>query len=118
MSAFLISPFFTTTLRASGQSDASIFIPGIIPDSAPSTAAPAFAPDGNTVYFGQSSGGSNSSIVVSQRHGNQWTAPETAAFSGQYRDLEPAFAPNGKYLIFFCVQPPDNSERSRVGRPL
>lgn len=92
-------------LSFSGQSDTTIFVPGIVPSSAPSSAAPAFTPDGNTVYFAQSSGGTNSSIVFSQRNGDQWAAPKTAVFSGQYRDLEPVFAPNGKYLIFASSRP-------------
>jgi Tol biopolymer transport system component len=93
----------TIALSTSGP-DVSIFAPGPIPTSASNSAAPAFTPDGNTVYFFQSSA-SNSSIVFSRRNGDQWSAPETAAFSGQYRDLEPAFAPNGKYLIFASSRP-------------
>jgi Tol biopolymer transport system component len=105
VAALLLSACFVASRSVSAQPDATILIPGAIPSSAPSTAAPTFTPDGNTVYFGQSLGASNSSIVVSERHGNQWTLPEIAAFSGQYRDLEPAFAPSGKYLIFASNRP-------------
>jgi Tol biopolymer transport system component len=94
----------SVALSPSGRSDVTIFAPGAIPTSAPSNAAPAFTPDGNTVYFFQSSA-SNSSIVFSRRSGDQWSAPKTAVFSGEYRDLEPAFAPNGKYLIFASSRP-------------
>ncbi|HEV2419599.1 MAG TPA: hypothetical protein VGX94_17525 [Terriglobia bacterium] len=103
--AFLVCASYAIALSASGQPDVTIFVPGIIPTSAPSSAAPAFTPDGNTVYFGQSSGGSSNSIVFSQRSGDQWSVPKTASFSGQYRDLEPAFAPDGKYLIFASNRP-------------
>lgn len=104
VAAFLLSASLLS-FGAGGQPDATIFIPGAIPSSAPSTAAPTFTPDGNTVYFGQSLSASESAIVFSERQGNQWSAPKTAAFSGQYRDLEPAFAPNGKYLIFASNRP-------------
>ena len=103
--ALLVWACHATAPSASGQSDPSIFVPGIIPTSMASSAAPAFTPDGNTVYFFQSSGGPNSSIVFSQQNGGQWSAPKTPVFSGQYRDLEPAFAPNGKYLIFASNRP-------------
>lgn len=104
LAALLLSASLLS-LGAGGQPDATIFIPGAIPTSAPNTSAPTFTPDGNTVYFGQSTNASENFIVVSQRQGNQWSAPKTAAFSGQYRDLEPAFAPNGKYLIFASNRP-------------
>lgn len=101
-----VSACYSTTLNASGQSaDATIFVPGVIPTTAPSSAAPTFTPDGNTVYFFQSSGGNNSSIVFSQRNGDHWSTPRTAVFSGRYRDLEPVFAPSGKYLIFASSRP-------------
>lgn len=95
----------TAGTSASNHPDVTIFAPGVIPTSVPSSASPAFTPDGNTVYLGQSSGAANEAIVFSQRSGNQWSVPKVAAFSGQYRDLEPAFAPNGKYLIFASSRP-------------
>jgi Tol biopolymer transport system component len=103
--AVLLFASCASTLNAAGQSNVTPFVPGVIPASAPSTAAPAFTPDGNTVYFGQSSGGTDSSIVFSQRVGGDWPAPKTAVFSGRYRDLEPAFAPDGSYLIFASSRP-------------
>lgn len=105
ITVFLACACYTTGLRASSQSDPSIFVPGIIPTSVLNSAAPAFTPDGNTVYFFQSSGGANVTIVFSQRSGDQWSDPKTAVFSGKYRDLEPAFAPDGKYLIFASNRP-------------
>jgi hypothetical protein len=66
--------------------------------------APAFSPDGNTVYFGRGNG-SRRSILVSRRKDDQWSAPEIAPFAGQWRDLEPAMAPDGSYLIFASNRP-------------
>lgn len=93
------------------QATVTPFAPGLIPTSAPSAAAPAFTPHGDVVYFGQAADEKNS-IVFSQRKGGDWSAPTTAAFSGRYRDLEPAFVPNGRYLIFASSRPstPDGAE--------
>ncbi|HEY2782624.1 MAG TPA: hypothetical protein VGI90_17715 [Steroidobacteraceae bacterium] len=66
--------------------------------------APAFSPDGKTVFFGRSVG-KGISIFVSERSGDTWGPAKPAPFSGTYRDLEPTFAPNGKYLIFASNRP-------------
>ena len=100
---FWIGPI--TSVSAFRESKLSAFAPGVIPISAPSVAAPAFTPNGKTVYFGQSSDGNSSLVVFSQHTGHTWSTPKIAAFSGRYRDLEPAFAPNGRYLIFASNRP-------------
>lgn len=46
------------------KTDATLFAPGKIPGNAKGYAAPAFAPDGKSVYFGQS-GDKGINIVVS-----------------------------------------------------
>jgi hypothetical protein len=66
--------------------------------------APAFSPDGKTVFFGRYAG-ETISIFVSNKVDGRWTAPKVASFSGTYRDLEPAFAPSGRYLIFASNRP-------------
>ncbi len=38
-----------------------------------------------------------------------WSEPETAAFSGAYKDLEPAFSPDGKKLFFVSKRPVSGS---------
>jgi hypothetical protein len=42
----------------------------------------------------------SSVIVRMSRIGDQWSAPEVASFSGQFKDLEPFLHPNGKQLFF------------------
>jgi Tol biopolymer transport system component len=103
--ALLLFASCTAPLSAFSQSDPVIFSPGVVPTNAPSSAAPAFTPDGNTVYFGESPGGSDISIVVSHLIRGGWSVPQTAPFSGKYRDLEPTFIPSGKYLIFASSRP-------------
>jgi len=93
---------------ASGESEVTsrppeIFAPGVISSSA-HEAAPAFTRDGRTVYF-QRSSAEQSTILVSHRAGDGWSDPEIAPFSGEWNDLEPAMAPDGKSLVFISDRP-------------
>ena len=80
-----------------------IFAPGVISSPA-HEAAPAFTPDGRTVYF-QRSSAEQSTILVSHRSGERWSEPEIAPFSGEWNDMEPAMAPDGKSLVFISDRP-------------
>jgi Tol biopolymer transport system component len=44
-------------------------------------------------------------IVESHRQGAAWGAPEVAAFSGVWRDGDPAFAPDGRTVLFITNRP-------------
>lgn len=46
-----------------------------------------------------------SAIVLQSRTLNTWSEPEIAPFSGQHRDLEPFFSPDGEYLYFASTRP-------------
>jgi hypothetical protein len=51
---------------------------------------PAFAPDGQTLYFVRSTPNFNLwTILVSHFSGGRWRTPEIAPFSGQYSDADP-----------------------------
>jgi hypothetical protein len=67
-------------------------------------ASPAFTPDGKTVYFTHADG-EKRTIMVSHLHQGRWSAPTIAVFSGQWRDIEPAMAPDGSYLVFVSNRP-------------
>jgi Tol biopolymer transport system component len=82
-----------------------LFAPGMVPGVSNLVAAPAFAPDGKSVYFGQTRGSNHITIVTSYLKDGSWTSPVTAPFSGDYPNLEPAFDPHGKYLIFASSRP-------------
>ena len=86
------------------QTPVSLFVPGAIDSSARYNMSPAFSPDGQTVFFTQADNNA-SAIVVSRFNNGHWSAPQTAPFSGHDRDLEPAFAPSGKFLIFASNRP-------------
>ncbi|WP_129649449.1 TolB family protein [Peristeroidobacter agariperforans] len=80
-----------------------VFAPAVISASAHDS-APAFAPDGNSVYFGRSSA-AQSTILFSSRVDGRWSEPRIAAFSGEWNDMEPAFAPDGSWLAFVSNRP-------------
>lgn len=82
-----------------------LFAPGILPGTSNLVAAPAFAPDGKSVYFGQTKKPDHITIVAAYLNGGAWTSPVIAPFSGDYPNLEPAFDPHGKYLIFASSRP-------------
>ena len=66
--------------------------------------SPAFTPDGRTVLFTHASGVSRT-IMVSHLRKGAWSKPEPAPFSGTWRDIEPAMAPDGSYLVFISNRP-------------
>ncbi len=121
MRKFLLAPTMATALAAAAlvsQAAATphatagavatggapvVFAPGVI-SSAAHDSAPAFAPDGRTVYFGRSSAAA-SFILFSHRTRAGWSAPEVAPFSGHWTDMEPAMAPDGSYLVFVSSRP-------------
>jgi Tol biopolymer transport system component len=81
----------------------AIFAPGVI--SGPNhDAAPAFMPDGKTVYFQRSSARGGTILVSRLVHG-RWSRPQIAPFSGTWSDIEPALAPDGSFLVFISNRP-------------
>lgn len=69
-----------------------------------SNQSPTFTPDGKTVFFTHWHD-HNGEIMVSHLRGGKWSKPETAPFSGHWRDIEPAMAPDGSYLVFASNRP-------------
>ncbi|WP_165418490.1 TolB family protein [Dyella amyloliquefaciens] len=89
----------------------AVFAPGVI--SGPQhDSAPAFAPDGHTVYFSRSDG-PHSTILVSHESDGRWSTPTTAPFSGHWSDMEPSMSPDGRQLVFISNRP-----RTPGGKPL
>jgi len=60
----------------------------------------AFSPDGTELYYGLGSG-----IMFSRQENGRWTKPQTAPFSGRYRDFDFNFAPDGASLFFTSNRP-------------
>jgi Tol biopolymer transport system component len=101
----MLSLFLCAGVVCSSHAQVTSFAPGEVSTSASSNMAPAFSPDGKAVYFTEVPDQNTLSIVESQRVDGKWAAPHTAAFSGHDRDLEPAFAPSGKFLVFASNRP-------------
>jgi len=95
------------TFASAATGSPQIFGGGVI--SMPvNVAAPAFAPDGATVYF-QRGDGLQRTIYVSSKRGDAWSTPVAAPFADQWMNIEPAFAPDGSYIVFASDRPIDAS---------
>jgi hypothetical protein len=94
-----------TVARADSLMDIKprIFSPGVISGPAHDS-APAFTPDGKTVFFGRSSAVA-AFLLISHKTDHGWSQPQIAPFSGQWLDMEPSMAPDGSYLIFASNRP-------------
>ena len=69
---------------------------------------PSFTADGKTMYLCN-----NLKICVSQWADGKWSTPQTASFSGQFKDWDPFLSPDGKRIIFVS-----STGRCRVRRPV
>ncbi len=66
--------------------------------------APAFTHDVRTVFFTHAEGATRFVMVSHLVHG-RWSTPVVAPFSGTWRDIEPAMAPDGSYMVFISNRP-------------
>ena len=89
--------------RAAAPDAPAIFAPGTI-SATGNVDAVTFSPDGDWAWFDEVAGG-GSTIVRSHRVGGVWTPPEIASFSGEWRDLDPALAPDGSFIVFCSNRP-------------
>jgi len=72
----------------------------------------AISPDGNEMYYTLEAA-QNAFSTILYRHklpGNKWSAPEVASFSGQFKDLEPAFNADGRRLFFSSNRPTSGTQ--------
>jgi hypothetical protein len=85
---------------------AVLFAPGIISDEYGNRDM-AISPAGDELFYTiQYRGGFAFSVIMhAKKQNGKWTAPEVAAFSGQYNDEEPAFSPDGTRLYFSSNRP-------------
>ena len=111
ITAAIILTFALGTAIAAATAAPEVFAPGII--SGPEhDSAPAFTPDGRTVYFSRSDG-DRSTLLVSHLRRARWTEPQTAEFSGTWSDMEPAMSPDGRFIVFVSNRPVEEG-----GKPL
>src|SRR5690349_12081039 len=83
---------------------AVIFADGIV--STGDVFASTFTPDNRTVVFTKFTP-PRMVLMTSTLVEGRWTPPVPLAFSGTYRDLDPAFSPDGRRLYFSSWRPRD-----------
>lgn len=83
-----------------------IFAPGIV-STRIGVASISFTPDGKEVYFARHTSDANDlgEILYMRIENNQWTAPELAPFSGDYRDWNLNLSPDGNRLYYTSRRP-------------
>lgn len=70
-----------------------------------------FSRDGRTLFFSRSVPRFYFDIIFASRFvAGRWSEPAVAPFSGQWRDFDPVFSPDGSRLFFI-------SDRPRIGHP-
>jgi len=82
---------------------AVVFAPGIV--STGDVFASTFTPDGRTVVFTKFSPPRPMTLMTSVLVDGRWSTPTALPFSGVYRDLDPAFSPDGTRLYFSSGRP-------------
>ena len=82
-----------------------LFAPGVISDQFGNRNM-AISPDASEfMYTLQYKSGAYSGILYCKYKNGKWSVPDIAPFSGQYNDLEPAYAPDGSKLYFVSNRP-------------
>ena len=83
-----------------------MFARGVVSTEAPELGA-SFTPDGKTIYFNRLADDRSSIVIMrSDFVDGAWQRPDTAAFSGEWFDVDPFVSPDGKKLYY-------NSDRPR-----
>jgi len=97
------SPRRAATEQPAPGDTAVIFAPGVV--STGDVFASTFTPDGRLVIFTKFAPPRPPTLMMSTLIDGQWTTPTVLPFSGTYRDLDPAFTPDGTRLYFSSGRP-------------
>jgi Tol biopolymer transport system component len=73
----------------------------------------AFSPDGREFYYTVWLPMRSGVIMEMHRKNSHWSQPDIAPFSGEYSDLEPFIAPDGKVLLFVSNRPLEGEGQSK-----
>ncbi|XXF76981.1 hypothetical protein P2318_28585 [Myxococcaceae bacterium GXIMD 01537] len=92
-----------------------LFAPGVVSTGHEEFGA-SFSPEGHTVVFTRADPTRFrfQLLMVSHWRNGRWTAPEVLPFSGRYRDIDPAFSPDGGRLFFASNRPLSEGEPVRA----
>ncbi|MGB5363767.1 MAG: hypothetical protein WBN17_10730, partial [Aureibaculum sp.] len=89
----LIFMLFSLSNRA--QENPLVFLPELFKEY-PNVRDIAIAPDGQEVYFTVDDLYSKVAVIAyMKKNETGWEQPQTVSFTGNYRDIEPAFSKNG-----------------------
>lgn len=69
------------------------------------------SPDKNLILFSKTFNRKINAIMVVEKKKKGWSSPSVASFSGKYKDIEPAFSPDGKKLFFASNRPMKNEDK-------
>jgi Tol biopolymer transport system component len=109
MQKLLILLLATCSCIVNAQSNPTPFLPEIF-GQFPNVRDLAMTSDGREIYFTVESYKKEfAAILFIRKKGKKWSKPEVASFSGQYRDLEPFFSPDGLRLYFVSTRPTDTA---------
>ncbi len=91
---------------ALAQAEPEAFLPQLFINY-PNVRDIAISPNGDEIYFTVDDIKSKIALIsyIKKVNNNEWSKPKAALFSGKYRDLEPAFSPDGKRLYFVSNRP-------------
>ncbi|HEV7859607.1 MAG TPA: hypothetical protein VGO91_13390 [Pyrinomonadaceae bacterium] len=90
---------------AEAVNEPKLFAEGVI-NTGEDVYGPAFAPDGETLYFARRVNERKlEKIFVSRFEKGKWTTPQVTQFSGTYFDKEPFVSPDGKRIFFASRRP-------------
>lgn len=96
------TPIEVPGLPAAGA-PAVMFAPGVV--STNDVFASTFTPDGRTVVITKFSPPKPMTLLSSTFADGRWSTPTPLPFSGTFRDLDPAFSPDGNRLYFSSARP-------------
>ncbi|MEP2023147.1 hypothetical protein [Reichenbachiella sp.] len=101
-----------STLDLAAQ-DPSLFLPGKVSTQYKERDM-TISPNGNHLLYSIHSYNDDARIIVEiMKKGEKWGEAQEVSFSGQYKDIEPMFSPDGKRLFFASDRPMNIEDESK-----
>lgn len=93
--------------RAGAQAAPTVFAPGIVSVEGLSLYRGAFSPDGSEFYFFRkvTPDQEDYRIYVTRRRGDAWSPATRVVLGGEFSDLYPTIAPDGRHMVFTSYRP-------------
>ncbi|MDH5415599.1 MAG: hypothetical protein OEW87_15790 [Flavobacteriaceae bacterium] len=105
----IIFIFMLLSLSNWAQENTTAFLPDLF-KGYPNVRDIAISPDGQEVYFTVDDLYSQVAVIAYiKKIETGWEQPQSVSFTGNYRDIEPAFSRNGQQLYFVSNRPLDSN---------